>query len=142
MLRTNAARIVAGSAVVLGLLTMAQLPASAAAPTLTVTPSSGLSDGATVQVSGTGLQAGATYDVGECAWVESGVLACAPETFTRATADSAGSLDSPLTVRKTFTGVLFDGTTWGTVDCATTECQVGASDAAGNGIGSVPISFT
>ncbi|MFD1147843.1 enediyne antibiotic chromoprotein [Saccharothrix hoggarensis] len=140
MIGKNAARIVAGSAVVLGLLTTGGLTASAA-PALTVTPSSGLADGATVQVSATGLQAGTTYDVGECAWVEAGVLACAPETFTRATANSAGSLDSPLTVRKTFTGVLFDGTTWGTVDCTTVQCSVGVSDAAGNGPGGVPISF-
>nr|1J5H_A Chain A, Apo-Neocarzinostatin [Streptomyces carzinostaticus]1J5I_A Chain A, PROTEIN (Apo-Neocarzinostatin) [Streptomyces carzinostaticus]2G0K_A Chain A, Neocarzinostatin [Streptomyces carzinostaticus]2G0L_A Chain A, NEOCARZINOSTATIN [Streptomyces carzinostaticus] len=112
-----------------------------AAPTATVTPSSGLSDGTVVKVAGAGLQAGTAYDVGQCAWVDTGVLACNPADFSSVTADANGSASTSLTVRRSFEGFLFDGTRWGTVDCTTAACQVGLSDAAGNGPEGVAISF-
>nr|BAB86365.1 his-tagged neocarzinostatin apoprotein mutant F76W [synthetic construct] len=112
-----------------------------AAPTATVTPSSGLSDGTVVKVAGAGLQAGTAYDVGQCAWVDTGVLACNPADFSSVTADANGSASTSLTVRRSFEGWLFDGTRWGTVDCTTAACQVGLSDAAGNGPEGVAISF-
>jgi Neocarzinostatin family len=139
--RNRVAKVVAGSAVALGLAVGFQNPAVAAAPTATVTPSSGLSDGAVVKVAGAGLEPGTAYEVGQCAWVGTGVLACNPADFSSVTADAGGSANTSLTVRRSFEGYLFDGTKWGTVDCATTECQVGMSDAVGNGPEGVPISF-
>ncbi|MFF8940327.1 enediyne antibiotic chromoprotein [Streptomyces paradoxus] len=125
----------------LGLTVGFQTSAVAAGPTATVTPSTGLSDGAVVQVAAQGLQAGTGYDVGQCAWVGTGVLACNPANFSTVTADASGAAKTSLTVRRSFEGYLFDGTRWGTVDCATAKCQVGMSDAAGNGPASVAISF-
>jgi hypothetical protein len=141
IIRNRVAKVAVGSAAVLGLAVGFQNPAVAAAPTATVTPSSGLSDGAVVKVDGAGLAAGTAYDVGQCAWVDTGVLACNPADFSSVTADANGSASTSLTVRRSFEGFLFDGTRWGTVDCTTEKCQVGLSDAAGNGPEGVPISF-
>ncbi|MFH9611366.1 enediyne antibiotic chromoprotein [Streptomyces sp. NPDC017448] len=142
VIRNRVAKFAVGSAAALGLVVGFQNPAAAAAPTATVTPSTGLSDGAVVKVDGAGLDAGTAYDVGQCAWVGTGVLACNPADFTSVTANAAGSASTTLTVRRSFEGYLFDGTRWGTVDCTTEECQVGLSNAAGTGPQGVPISFS
>ncbi|MEU7474296.1 enediyne antibiotic chromoprotein [Streptomyces sp. NPDC044984] len=142
IIRNRAAKVVVGSAAVLGLAVGFQNPAVAVtAPTATVTPSSGLSDGTVVRVDSAGLDAGTAYDVGQCAWVGTGVLACNPADFSSVTADAGGSASTSLTVRRSFEGFLFDGTRWGTVDCTVVQCQVGLSDAVGNGPEGVPISF-
>ncbi|KUO16435.1 enediyne antibiotic chromoprotein [Streptomyces dysideae] len=134
----------AGSLTVLGLAAVFcfQTPASAAAPTATVTPSSGLSDGAVVRVTAAGLEPGTTYNVGECASVDGGSLACDLAGFIPVVADSNGELETQVTVHSSFTGYLYDGTAWGPVDCAALQCLVGMGDSSGNGPDGVPISFS
>ncbi|MEV4625749.1 enediyne antibiotic chromoprotein [Micromonospora sp. NPDC049523] len=139
--RNAVVRMLAGTAAALGLAVALQAPASASAATATVTPSTGLTDGAVVQVDADGLTAGSTYDVGQCAFVPTGDLVCNPADFTQVTADAAGTATTPLTVRASYAGVLHDGTPWGTVDCTTTPCSVGLSDATGTGPAPVAISF-
>ncbi|MFC3451328.1 enediyne antibiotic chromoprotein [Amycolatopsis speibonae] len=135
------AKTVAGTAAALGMLVAFQAPASAEAPSATVTPSSGLADNAVVQVGASGLTAGAAYTVGECAEVSPGVLACNASGRVDVTAAGDGTLSTPLTVKKSFEGILFDGTSYGTVDCAAVTCVIGLADAAGNGPAGVALSF-
>ncbi|GLF98778.1 enediyne antibiotic chromoprotein [Streptomyces yaizuensis] len=137
--KNRVAKIVAGSVVALGMTVAFQAPAMAA-PTVSVTPSSGLADGAVVQVAGGGLQPGVTYSVGQCAEVEPGVLACNPAN-ARVTAGADGRVSTPLKVAKKYQGVRFDDTVWGTVDCAVVQCVVGLSDSTGQGPAGVPVSF-
>ncbi|MER6910150.1 enediyne antibiotic chromoprotein [Streptomyces sp. NPDC000594] len=140
--KNRVAKIVAGSVVALGMTVAFQAPAVAvaAAPSVSVTPATGLADGAVVQVSGTGLQAGVTYSVGQCAEVQAGVLACNPANAT-VTAGADGTVNTPLKVDKRYQGVLFDDSVWGTVDCASVKCVVGLSDSTGQGPAGVPVSF-
>nr|2CBT_A Chain A, NEOCARZINOSTATIN [Streptomyces carzinostaticus]2CBT_B Chain B, NEOCARZINOSTATIN [Streptomyces carzinostaticus] len=112
-----------------------------AAPTATVTPSSGLSDGTVVKVAGAGLQAGTAYWVAQSAWVDTGVYASNPADISSVTADANGSASTSLTVRRSFEGFLWDGTRWGTVDCTTAACHVTLRDALSNGPEGVAISF-
>ncbi|MEU3654424.1 enediyne antibiotic chromoprotein [Streptomyces sp. NPDC032161] len=119
-----------------------QTPASAAAPKAVVTPSSGLSNGAVVKVTATGLKPGTTYNVGQCSSVDGGSLACDMPGFTPVTADGSGNLEVQVTVHSSFTGYLYDGKAWGSVDCAKLQCLVGMGDSSGNGPEGIPISFS
>ncbi len=130
----------AGSAIAaLGLLAVVA-PAASAASAVTVTPSSGLSDGAVVQVTGTGLTPGVTYRVGECAQDATGQFPCSTSQLSLV-ADASGTISTPITVQKNFAGVLPDGSSYGPVDCNALTCVVGLGDASGNG-GGVIITFS
>lgn len=143
--RLTRAGLIAGAALGLTLsagaaASGAQAPApGVAAPAISVTPSSGLQDGQTVTVSGTGLTAGTVYHVGECAAVATNVYACAP-TNVDVTAGSDGALQTPLTVMKTFTGHDVNNNEY-PVDCTQDDCVVGVYDDAFNG-GAVPVTFS
>ena len=109
------------------------------AATISVTPATGLSDGAAVAVSGTGLQAGVVYHLGECIQVSATSLACDPTTNADVTANASGAASSPLTVHRAFTGVSHDGATHA-ADCTVDNCVVAFfSDTFDGGL--VPISF-
>lgn len=109
------------------------------AATISVTPATGLSDGAAVAVSGTGLQAGAVYHLGECVQVSATSLACDPATNIDVTANTAGAASSPLVVHRAFNGEAHDGTVH-TADCSVDNCVVAFfSDTFDGGL--VPISF-
>ncbi|MEN3541417.1 enediyne antibiotic chromoprotein, partial [Microbispora sp. ZYX-F-249] len=110
-------KLAATGVLALGLgIALAGSPANASAA-IKVTPSTGLSDGAVVTVSGVGLQAGDVYHVGQCAAVSDTSYACnSPESADVAVA-ADGSLSTPLTVRKTFQGVAADGSVH-PIDCS------------------------
>jgi hypothetical protein len=112
----------------------------AAAPSLAVTPSAGLADGAVVSVSVTGAGANENYGVAQCADVSPGVLACNAATATGVTTDANGAAEFPLTVNKTFEGFTPEGAPAGTIDCAAVSCYVGGGNAT-LGLGTVSISF-
>ncbi|MBC2869375.1 enediyne antibiotic chromoprotein [Streptomyces mexicanus] len=124
-----------GSAAVAA-LALATAPASAA-PAVTASPSSGLADGQTVTVSGTGYQAGAEVAVSQCR--ES--TTCT-DTLATATVRSDGTFSVPYTVRKQFTATDWStGTgTPVTVDCAVQQCQLVAYLASTGPVGT-KISF-
>ena len=101
---------------------------AAAAPSVTVTPSTGLTDGQRVTVAVTGLTPEAA--VGQCTYAEEGPV-CNPGSWVQfRTNDGNGSTTVP--VRQSFEGytVAEDGTFayWGTVDCTRLACVVGATD--------------
>lgn len=138
------AKIGAVAALGLGLAFTTQAVASADtttvnAPAISVTPSSGLSDGASVAVSGTGLTAGTTYHVGECAVVGPQSMACNSVADTDVVADASGAASTPLTVRKAFTGTAHDGSTHA-IDCGTQTCVVAFYSDTFEG-GQVALSF-
>ncbi|MCP2336095.1 enediyne antibiotic chromoprotein [Actinomadura rupiterrae] len=133
-------KLVGASVLTLAVGAALSSPASAAVA-LTVTPSSGLSDGQVVQTSATGLTPGTTYRVGECAEVEPNTFACSFPDIVQGTADANGNFATPLTVRASFQGVKFDGTTWGPVDCKVQQCEIGIGDLNLDPGARTPISF-
>lgn len=118
--------------------TEAATPAVTAA-SVAVTPSSGLADGATVQLTGSGLTAGETYFVGECSAVAANDYACDNATNFEAVADASGAISVPVTVHTAFTGTTGSGATHA-IDCTVDTCVVAAYSATFEG-GAVPISF-
>ncbi|MEQ4720308.1 enediyne antibiotic chromoprotein [Nonomuraea sp. B19D2] len=135
------AKLGVAAAVVAGGLTLAAQPAAfaAAAPGVSVTPATGLSDGSTVTVAITGAGANEQYFVSQCATVND-KLACNVESGKTVTTDANGSSSASLLVKKSFQGVTPEGTPVGAVDCAATACSVGAGNAAVY-LGSQQISF-
>jgi hypothetical protein len=114
-------------------------PQAVNAASISVTPATGLSDGAAVAVSGTGLQAGVVYHIGECVQVGPTSLACNPGTNIDVTANAGGAASTPLSVNRAFTGVTHEGTTH-SVDCTVDNCVIAFfSDSFDGGL--VPISF-
>lgn len=117
--RARLRRIVAvaavSPAVALGGLVAWATPAVAAGPTVTVTPSSGLSNGQTVTVTGAGFTANyANMVVVQCAASATGANGCdtADVKFTKA--DASGSFTVQLTLRTKF----------GSTDCTKVDCIV------------------
>ncbi|MEU4877623.1 enediyne antibiotic chromoprotein [Streptomyces sp. NPDC021608] len=119
-----------GSAV-LAAFAVSASPASAAAA-VTASPSSGLTDGQTVTVTGTGFPAGSQVAVSQCR--ES--TTCT-DALTRATVAADGSFTASYTVHRQFTA-----TDWSTgagtsvtVDCAVQQCQLVAYQDATGAVG-------
>ncbi|MEU9891652.1 enediyne antibiotic chromoprotein [Sphaerisporangium sp. NPDC051017] len=135
------AKLGVATAVVAGGLTLAAQPSAfaAAAPSFSVTPSTGLSDGSTVTVAISGAGASEQFGVVQCATVND-QLACNQATAKTVTADASGSISSPFTVRKSFQGVTPEGAAVGAVNCATTACYVSAGNQTVF-VGSKQISF-
>jgi hypothetical protein len=134
-------RLAATTAVATGLTLTMQAPAMAASPTVAVTPATGLSDGATVAVTGSGLTPGAVYYAGQCALIASGKFGCDPSTSVAVTADAKGTVSTKIAVHTKFNAVVdAAGTPGGTVDCGVTSCVVDLRSATGDGA-SQAISF-
>jgi hypothetical protein len=133
----NTSRFLARAGATVGVaagLAFAFQPAAMAAPGVTVTPATGLSNGQTVTVSATGLTPGTVYHVGQCATVEPGVIGCDATTSTDVTADAAGKITAQLTVHTSFQAVVgSNGTPWGTVNCKVVSCSAGLGNNAGEG---------
>ncbi|MCG5217536.1 enediyne antibiotic chromoprotein [Streptosporangium sp. KLBMP 9127] len=130
------------AAVVVGGLTLASQPAAfaAAAPSFSVTPASGLSDGSSVTVGISGAGAGEHFVIVQCATV-GGQLACNDKTPKDVGTDASGSASTSFVVNKTFSGATPEGTPVGTVDCAATACFVSAGNET-TFLGSKAISFS
>jgi hypothetical protein len=123
----------AGAAVVAAVLGAA-LPASAAesAAGVTVTPSTGLSDGQAVTVAASGFGADETVYVTECAGdPAAGTLVCDVAGITQFTTDATGAGSTTTAAKKTFDGLDQTGNPV-TVDCGTVDggCLIGVSNEA------------
>ncbi|MGY3677127.1 enediyne antibiotic chromoprotein [Streptomyces sp. TE33382] len=135
------ARIGATAAVAAGLALAVQPSAMAAAAAVTVSQSTGLSDGQQISVSATGLTPNTQFQVGQCAVVEPGKFGCDKTTSVNVTANAQGQINSSITVHSSFQAVVgADGSVWGTVDAKTTQTQIVVLSAAGDG-GSASINF-
>ncbi|MFI5593073.1 enediyne antibiotic chromoprotein [Amycolatopsis sp. NPDC051758] len=117
--------------------------AAPAAPALTANPSSGLSDGQTVDVSGTGYAAGSTIVVLECDAAQPAGQACDKASLAGTVAAADGTLAVQLTVHKTFQAVdLSTGQAGATVDCATAHCVLASADTTNTGSEGAGVSIT
>lgn len=117
--RSRIAKLAASGAAVAATLLLAT-PASAATA-ISVTPNTGLSDGQTVSVTGSGYTPGAAVNVGECA----SATVCSSDV-KYLTADANGAISVSLDVKKSFTAK-----DWNTgqdieVNCAAVQCNVTA----------------
>lgn len=128
------------AAVVVGGLTLAAQPSMAAAASFSVTPASGLADGASVTVAISGAGASEEFNILQCANVGS-VLACNVDTVKTVTTNASGAGSTSFTVKKTFAGVSPEGASVGTVNCATTACYVSTGNAS-SFLGSKQITFS
>jgi hypothetical protein len=132
-LNWNPVKLIVTSAAAAFLVVMGTPTASMADETasveITVTPSSGLSDGQIVTVSATGFVPGETVIVGECA-VPGKQWSCDPDAGTTATADHNGTVTVTGPVHASFDGVNpADGSAAGAVDCKTVAdgCWIGVA---------------
>lgn len=105
-------------------------PSPALAPSVTVSPSTGLTNGQNVTATVAGFPS-TQVAVGVCTLVD-GAPVCDPNSKVQFATDSAGRGSAVFAVHKSFTGytVADDGTfkKWGVVDCAAMGCMVGATD--------------
>ncbi|OAH10915.1 enediyne antibiotic chromoprotein [Streptomyces jeddahensis] len=110
-------------------LAFSAAPASAA-PAVTASPSSGLADGQSVTVTGTGFPAGAQVAVSQCR--ES--TTCT-DTLSTATVGADGRFTANYSVRKQFTATDWSTGSTVTVDCAAQQCQLVAYQEATGPVG-------
>ncbi|MER7779693.1 enediyne antibiotic chromoprotein [Streptomyces sp. NPDC096191] len=101
-------------------LAFSAAPASAA-PVLAASPGSGLTDGQSVTVTGTGFPAGAEVAVSQCR-----ENTTCTDALATATVGANGSFSTAYTVRKQFTATDWSTGTGSTVtvDCAAQQCQL------------------
>ncbi|SEC60645.1 Neocarzinostatin family protein [Amycolatopsis tolypomycina] len=107
----------------------------AATPSVAVSPSSGLADGATVSVAATGFTAGAAVTVWECAGGATGPVC---DTGSQAATTGAdGTVSTSFVVHRVLT------TASGPVDCTTVAngCFVGVADESYSEVADAVISF-
>ena len=106
----------------------AHAAAQQAAASISVSPSTGLTDGQQVTASVTGISPEAA--VGQCTFVSNSVV-CDPGSWIQFPT-SGGSGSTAIAVHQSFEGftVAEDGTFtyWGTVDCTVLPCVLGATD--------------
>ncbi|MEV6907544.1 enediyne antibiotic chromoprotein [Amycolatopsis sp. NPDC051071] len=101
---------------------------AAADPSVSADPSTGLSDGATINVTVSDYAAEEQVAVTECASLPDGLVVCDGKNIVGLITDTAGTGVTPYTVHKAFQGYTRDGQPWGPVDCATVQCGIGASN--------------
>jgi hypothetical protein len=135
--------VAAGFGLALAFSGAAAASAAPAAPALTANPSSGLADGQTVNVSGTGYSAGSTIVVLECDAAQPAGRACDKASLVATVAGADGTLAAKLTVHKTFQAVdLSTGAAGATVDCATAHCVLASADTSNTGSEGAGVSIT
>jgi lysophospholipase L1-like esterase len=112
-------------------------PMAQADPTVAVNPDTGLADGQTVEVSGTGFGTGSQVAVGECRTGATSVADCSVVGAVVATVDSSGSFTTQVTVSR----VLTIGSS--TLDCSTDgSCVIAAGQLPSlKTFATAPISF-
>lgn len=131
--------VIAGLA--LGLTSVLPSVASAGvtvAPAVTVSPSTGIADGAEISVIASGLRANTSYHVGQCAVVDFSnfTLACNAADSLDVTTDADGNVSTAITVRRVYDGVVgAEGRPWGEIDCTDVDCGIGLADETGAGAG-------
>jgi hypothetical protein len=126
--RTIVAVVIGCTLAVLGLMISSPVAAGAATPHITVTPSSGLSNGQTVTVHGTGYSANVkNINIIQCPVSGASQNSCnVPDAKIFQSSDGSGSFTVQLVVRSTINGV----------DCTKVACMIdaheGTSATSGN----------
>ncbi|MFI7120194.1 enediyne antibiotic chromoprotein [Amycolatopsis sp. NPDC049868] len=108
-----------------GVAVLGALPAAAAAPGATVTPSSGLQNGQSVTAEGTGFPAGEQIGVMQCGPGDWPAVSCDFADRVIVTANAGGGFTTPVIVRASYDGVdPVEGKPAGTVDCTAVACSL------------------
>ncbi|SEF24274.1 Neocarzinostatin family protein [Amycolatopsis pretoriensis] len=140
---TTGTKAVVAAGFALALAFSGATAASAAAPALTASPSSGLTDGQVVDVSGTGYAAGSTIVLLECDAAQPAGRACDKAALVGTVAGADGTLAAKLAVHKTFQAVdLSTGAAGATVDCATAHCVIASADTSDTGTEGAGVSIS
>ncbi len=107
-------------------------------PTLTADPSTGLLDGQSISVTGSGLAAQTLYGIIECQTGATDINGCDLNGFSVATTDGSGSFSTSTTVIRTIEPVA----TGTPIDCATVDaCVLAVAPTSGLIAASTPIAF-
>jgi hypothetical protein len=124
--------LILGGLTSLGLATTA----SAAGPTITVTPNTGLTGGQTVSIVGSGYTPGLTLFAIECLATAASITGCDTSTATPVTESATGTFTQPFVV---VTGTVGSGT------CGTSStdlnCIIEVADQAQTNTAAAPITF-
>ena len=112
--------------------------AAPAGPSVTVTPSTGLANGAKVTITGSGFKAGDSLFAVECLATATTSAGCDTAGATPITANPDGTL--PSTTFTVATGTIGSGAC-GTTAANAAGCVISVSTAAGGDAGFAPISF-
>jgi hypothetical protein len=86
-------------------------------PTVSVSPSRHIKDGATVKVSVRGFGSEVLLVVAQCARVEDNAFACNLPEWQGIQTDRKGAGSVRIPARRSFDGLLGDESSWGTVNC-------------------------
>jgi hypothetical protein len=116
-------------------------------PAIMATPSTGLGDGQTIAIAGTGYSANAAIGVAECQAGATGPGGCDLSTLLFEQSDSNGSFGGPYTVTRVIH--IPEGSSSGpgptkvkTIDCAHKGCFLGAADISNFSVAAfVPLGF-
>jgi lysophospholipase L1-like esterase len=135
---SNAIPSVPGSLTGPGEQSGAEASATLSGPTIDVVPSTGLTDGQTVQVNGSGFSASAQIAVGECRSGATSASDCSPDGALVVTADPSGGFTTAFVVTQS----LVIGSS--TIDCSNPgTCVMGAGQLPSlKTFATTPISFT
>lgn len=137
-------RVGALVAAAIGATLLVANPATAAAAAITATPSSGLVDGQTITVSGTGYTPGSQLGVAECDLDFAKRVACNQATQLQVTVGQDGTFTTAFTVKKSFVGHdMATGRETGPVDASINQVGIAAvlTSDLGRGVGAAPLSF-
>ncbi len=130
--------VVVGAALTPGLAT-AQVRPHASTPTVVVTPSTGLTNGQAVSVSGSGFAPSTTMVITECLATATTSAGCDTSDLAPATTDASGNL--PTTSFKVVAGTIGSGGTCGTSASDASNCVIVVSTLQGAVAGYAPITF-
>jgi Neocarzinostatin family len=145
-------RIIATITLLLLALGTTAAHASPASGTITVTPNTGLSDGQTVQISGSGFRSNVVLNFGECGPVDTKpfnggrhLALCSDSAVSAVTTDASGSFSVTFTV-----STLIQGTTRvhghnvpATYDCTLlNDCHIHVNSLTGGTVLNLAISFS
>jgi hypothetical protein len=147
MITSGKSRVAKAAAVVFcgaAAMMVAAPAAHAAAPAITVTPASGLSDGQSVSIGGGGFPAGESIAVVQCnAPSDPAQTSCNYADYVSTVADSSGAVSASIVVRVSFTGTNpGTGQPAGQVDCAAGPCTIAVGSQADPSIFAPPAEIT
>jgi hypothetical protein len=116
-------------------------PVTVCTPALSATPDTGLADGQTITVTGTGFSANTGIGMVECEPGAIGPDQCDLSTLLELTSDGSGDFTTPYTVARILNVSNGDGTST-QIDCATAACMIGAADISDYSVAAgTPLSF-
>jgi hypothetical protein len=129
--------IALGAMILGGIAVMGAATASAAGPSITITPNTALTNGASVSIVGTGFTNGDSLNILQCLADAVGIAGCNTSNIVSFTASSTGTFTESFAVT---TGTIGNGTC-GTSSTDLTACVLEVSNVAATDSANAPITF-